>query len=35
MYGQIIGGANTLGTIDRILQRLVYKMKYSKQADKK
>ncbi len=35
MYGQIIGGANTLGTIDRVLQRLVYKLKYSRQADKK
>lgn len=35
MYGQIIGGANTLSTVDRILQRLVYKLKYSRQADKK
>ena len=35
MYAQLVLGTKTLGTLDRVIQRLVYKMKYSKQADKK
>lgn len=35
MYAQILRQGAPLSTVDRILQRLVYKMKYSKQADKK
>ena len=35
MYAQLVLGTKNLGTLDRVIQRLVYKMKYSKQADKK
>lgn len=35
MYAQLVSGTKNLGTLDRVIQRLVYKMKYSKQADKK
>ncbi len=35
MYAGLVMGTKPLSTPDRILQRLVYQMKYSKQADKK
>ncbi len=35
MYAQLVQDTQTLNTVDRFLQRLIYKMKYSKQADKK
>lgn len=35
MYAQLVLGTKPLGTPDRVIQRLVYQFKYSKQADKK
>lgn len=35
MYAQLVMGTKYLSTIDRFLQRFIYKMKYSKQADQK
>lgn len=35
MYAQLVPGTKKLGDADRLLQRLVYKLKYSKQASKK
>ncbi|MBQ8468979.1 MAG: hypothetical protein IJ547_00080, partial [Clostridia bacterium] len=35
MYAQLVLGTSPLSTVDRFLQRLIYKMKYSKQADQK
>lgn len=35
MYAQLVLGTSPLSTVDRFLQRLIYKMKYSKQAGQK
>ena len=35
MYAQLVLGTSPLGAVDRTIQRLVYQMKYSKQADQK
>ena len=35
MYAGLVSGTKPLGGPDRIIQRLVYQLKYSKQADKK
>lgn len=35
MYAALVTGTNPLAGPDRVIQRLIYKLKYSKQADKK